>query len=348
MAQVTTIWISVRDGSRFVACSNLFGWEYNGESLTFDQQGYNVAGTNVEAGVFLSTTHNVGTLQSPINVPALKIVKNLADGTESRVDSITFVGSYSPSGGGSIPIQDDFHITLTTSKESTAPQGELRATTTQITEERPTSTITAYLWNPDGTQASSFVTRWTIDEGEHWTVNRSTHSITVTADDIDDMATVVCQFWPTGALDFSGTPLWTSLLEIDDMIDAYEMQIQSVQTTASELGNISAYGTGDTARLKSGEAVKIQFYATKNGDPNDIVDLFPYAYVLAYDYQNNPFTGFLTGFSNVIQGTAWRPVSDVVNSIATLIALYENVSTLGGSGSLKFMMTNEQITANNV
>lgn len=340
-----TVWISVREGTRFVSCSSDFTWKYNGETLVFDEDGYNVAGDGVQAGVFFLTEHNLGTEQEPINVPALQIVKNLANESENRISVVTFLGTYEPDGGGSIPLQDDYNIKITESSDSSSYQGELRATTTLLTDETPTSTITAYLWKPDGTQdSSSFITRWSIDDGAHWVTN-TTHSFTLTSDDVDDIATVICQFWPANTSSFAGTPLWTSVLEIDDTVDEYEMQIQSVLTKADELGNISSFGTGDSAKLRNGDAVKIQFYATKNGEPNTIVDLFPYAYVMAYDYQNNPFTGFLTGFSNVVQGTAWRPVTDVVNSIATLIALYENASALGGSGSLRFMMCNEQIQA---
>ncbi len=335
-----TMYIVLRNGASYAAVSNTYTWKYNGQVLEFDANDLSVT----PAGVFKKTTKTVGGL----SMPALQILKNLMTSPTSVVDVVRFEGKYILQDGSDVDIVDEYQIPLTESKDGTAYKGVLTGKT-YLENADDSTNIVAQLWNPQGNvETSAYVTWWSIDDGEHWTSRSNSQgtppTYPVTAADVQDKASLICEFWPVGTSTSvhpaTGVPLTTEVIDIDDVSDPFEMVINSVQAKSSEIQSATGFGTGDRASLRREESVKIQCYGVRSAGsklPSDAL-AFTHAYCYVRDYNKQFFDGTLEGFNSPTVGH-WRAVSLDSNAhIATQILSAAAAAVCGGSGEIRFTL----------
>lgn len=313
------IYISLYDGSTQVAPDSNFTWSWNGTALVFNAQ------NKTADGRFEKTTYNVGTQQVPLNVPALKIIGNLASSENLNVDVISFSGSK----------------TISTSPITFSASTEVRITewvsggylgvlyfpeNPVIDNDNDSVMIYAMLYNESGT-VSVYNVEWYVNEVQITTTTPNGSSIgtfgnikylDLKGGDVVDYATVKCVFY------IGGSVVWTEYIGVDDVTDPEFLYIQ--QST----------GDGNAASLRSGDSVTFRTWVNTMDDASiDSSSEWETFKVLLLDSTGEPITGSLAtyGITAPIDQDNYRDitvyVSDASQKYGQITIPYAMVEAFG-------------------
>ena len=231
-----TIYLTLLSGSTNVNVSS-YTWKYNGTTIVFGNDDV----STTPSGLFKRTTKTVGSL----NMPALKIIGNLAGLTENGApnvdnDIITFEGTYNP-GSGSLTFTCTAIIRITSIAEgSYLGVIEFANGISDITEKGQTLTLTGKLFQPNGEQVPSGVTTtWWLNDFS--TAGTTAASFTVSESSVVDHAIVKCKFT------YDNAERYVCFAAIDDMQDPEYMYIQSGTTNSVTNGNAASLRSDQTA-----------------------------------------------------------------------------------------------------
>ena len=263
-ANQPTIYLTLLSGAELVQPTNTYTWYYNGTAIVFDGT---TGISTTPSGLFQKTTYNVTYGGVTKAMPALKIIGNLAGyGGNVDMDSITFKGTYTPS-GGSIDFESSIQVRIT----SITKGGYLGVLNflngiADITEANQNITIYADLYGGEQGDRISITqsnVAWYIN-GVAFSTSTFTHSslTTVTVGgvtfpalqlnekDVTDHATIRCDF-------IQGTEVkYSAYVGVDDMQDPEFMYIQYN----------GANGNAASLR-KSDDSALFYIWIGKNNDP---------------------------------------------------------------------------------
>lgn len=237
-----TIYITLMSGNTPAVPSNEFTWLYNGAVINFN-------GSTSTDGKFQKTTYPLEYNNVTYNMPALKIIDNLASNDNVDVDTITFLGKYTI-GGQSIDFSAMTQIRIATVQ----PGSEMGVVNfvggiSDITEYDQKITMFGKWYGADGKASTTndWSTQWYLNDavsgtaGSNITVGSTTYSQAFQVDqkDVVDHAVVRCDFIKGGNVKYS------AYVYIDDMQDPEFMYIQYNGAN----GNAASLRKGDTAEF---------------------------------------------------------------------------------------------------
>ena len=242
-----TIYLTLLSGATLVVPST-YKWYYNGTQVATDS-------TASSDARFLKTTKSVTYGSQTETMPALKIIKNLANTTNVDVDTITFEGEYTINGSGV-----SFSATAQIRISAITANGNLGVINfhngiSDITQVGQTITLYGVLYGGStGTEVAGYTTKWYLNESSTGT-NGSTYdghanAFRVTESQVVDHATVRCEFYKGSDL------MYTAYASIDDMQDPEYMYIQYN-------GN-----NGNAASLRKGDTATFQIWVGTREDPS--------------------------------------------------------------------------------
>lgn len=247
-AEQPIIYLTLLSGGSLVQPSSTFKWLYNGTEIDFT--------TDTR---FQSTTYPVSYGGTTLNMPALKIVANLASSANVDVDMITFSGSYIINGAG-VTFACDAQIRIS----AITANGYLGLINfvngiSNITEDDQVITAYGVLYNSSGGQHTTATTKWYINNsstptaGSSKTVDGNTYAnaFQVDENDVVDHATLRCEFY-----DSSNNLLYTAYASVDDMQDPEFMYIQYNGAN------------GNAASLRKDESVSFSIWVGRRDDPS--------------------------------------------------------------------------------
>lgn len=247
-AEQPIIYLTLLSGGSLVQPSSTFKWLYNGTEIDFT--------TDTR---FQSTTYPVTYGGTTLNMPALKIVANLASSANVDVDMITFSGSYIINGAG-VTFACDAQIRIS----AITANGYLGLINfvngiSNITEDDQVITAYGVLYNSSGGQHTTATTKWYINNGvtptagSSKTVDGNTYAnaFQVDENDVVDHATLRCEFY-----DSSNNLLYTAYASVDDMQDPEFMYIQYNGAN------------GNAASLRKDESVSFSIWVGRRDDPS--------------------------------------------------------------------------------
>ena len=298
-------------------------WYYNGTLLTF---GANHKSTGTYANLFESTSYN--------NQPALKILNNLANGSNVDVDTITFVGNHQNE-GDTIPVRGTLYISISNINGGTW-FGSIEYSKQVLTSESDTATLTGVLYDTNGA-ANSYKTEWYLN-GSLKQTKSAGHTCTISGSDFNDYAVIECKFYAT--IDGAETLVWTAVGGLDDEGDPDVMVIESKQGTYTESGGqytvAGEYGTGGDTAIRSNEAVNYQFWMAKREEleTSILTGNVHNGKVRILKADGTLYTGNVAPIPNVDQGdeNGWRTVDFLSTPKKfNLVITADNVNTLEGS-----------------
>lgn len=178
-------------------------WSYNGLKIEFNASGVSTFPSYV-AGKFLKTVHNDG----DNDVPALKIIGNLASPDNTDNDQITFKGNVEI-GGIARPLEPSITVRI----EETVGDpydGYIDATDGGVIDDDTASvTLTAHLLRGGNSITTGVSYKWSKAILGGWQeINASggtPNKITLSAADIDSSAIIKCEFYVDNVLVFTET-----------------------------------------------------------------------------------------------------------------------------------------------
>ena len=239
-----TIYLTLLSGATLVKPSEGYKWYYNGAEITASDTRFQITTKSVTyAG------------QTIADMPALKIVANLASSANVDVDMITFKGDYVINGTG-VSFACDAQIRIS----AITANGKLGVINfvggiSDITEAGQTITMYGRLYGSDGQSDTSATTKWYLNDSSipvsGQTIDGQTNAFQVTESQVVDHATVRCEFY-----DANNNLLYTAYAGIDDMQDPEFMYIQYN-------GN-----NGNAASLRRGETASFQIWVGTREDPS--------------------------------------------------------------------------------
>jgi hypothetical protein len=237
-----TIYLTLLSGATLVKPADGYKWYYNGAEITASDTRFQITTKSVTyAG------------QTIADMPALKIVANLASSANVDVDMITFKGDYVINGTG-VSFACDAQIRIS----AITANGKLGVINfvggiSDITEAGQTITMYGRLYGSDGQSDTSATTKWYLNDSSipvsGQTIDGQTNAFQVTESQVVDHATVRCEFY-----DANNNLLYTAYAGIDDMQDPEIMYIQYN-------GN-----NGNAASLRRGETASFQIWVGKRDD----------------------------------------------------------------------------------
>lgn len=194
---------SVSSSRGGVVHMNHHKWSYNGVELVF---------SGAKSGVY--TLDITGRFGMNVDTGVLKIFKNLASVTNVANDTLTYEGQASISG-----IEQNITKTIDIVIQpmgGTSYYGSIIATTAQIGDDVPTSTLSTKLYL-SGNAVLDYYIKWKKDT-QDWTAKNGQKSITVTRDDVAGTQLILADFYSSNT---STIPVFTSAIRIQDISDEY-------------------------------------------------------------------------------------------------------------------------------
>lgn len=279
-------------------------------------------------GRFQKITYKVTLGNTVVEMPAIKIIDNLASSSNVDIDTITYTGKYTISAA---PIEfsatTQIRITSITAGSNLGIINFVNGIK-DITYAGQTITLYGLVYDANGIIRSDAYTKWSLNgddevEGSDITVGTKNYvkaSFVVTEDDVVDHATVQCNFYENSTHNL----ICTAYASIDDMQDPEFLYIQN-GTTSSNTQN------GNAASLRVNESVYFKIWVgtrdsaavlKKNGVP-----VYNTIKIKILDSTGSVYTGNINPIPN--QGTDGYRALDVTEGVATLQVNYENVMTCG-------------------
>lgn len=295
-----TIYLDVKNGTTTVPVdSNSIKWYHNGSILNFD------ATTGI-SGNFKKTTYGAD------NVPALKIIGNLAQSENVSEETIMIEGSATVN-GASVPFRAYIPITISFFQANggygsyITKQGNggfvLDSTTSSLTlynvlrqrSATGTSTVGANEywseWYINGTQITdtSKVGTITIDGTQY-------SKLTIVRDDIADYAIVECRAYQK-VNSAKGDFIITSSVEVNDMLDDEMMYISSqlYENGSPVAASTSETGEGNENTLRYNQSINYRVSVAKATDPVSYYTSYTNYYIQLRTNLNTVYTGSLSG-----------------------------------------------------
>lgn len=296
-------------------------WNYNNISLSFGANGLSIN----PSGLFQMTTYN--------DMPALKIMKNIATSDAVTTSTITAFGYYNLD-NAQMPFSASIQLRTTTITGSKGFLGLIYCVDGKSVLTSKTDSVTLYgkLYSGSNGEllAGDYSVNWYINDTLIESTNQSsTHignevegfpTLTVKADTITDNAIVKAEFVHQSSV------VYTDYLSVDDLADPEYMYIQY----NGENGN--------GASLRRGEAVEFSIWVGTL-DSAAIDTSFSNFYVRILDSAGAQYNGSLSGIPSVVSNTVnpsknalgYRALSKDSSNKATLTVSYDNVVTCGGN-----------------
>lgn len=247
-----TIYVTLQNGTTFILPDSTYKWYYNGNEITWNGNTSNAV-ADLAAGTFQKVTNYTPSGYSAGQyVPAIKIVKNLANSSNVDIDVIRFDGQKTLS-SNPVAFSASLNVTITEWTEG----GYLGIINflngiADIDSQNTSVTCQGLLYDGDGTALSSGVTYKWYFEGDS-TVKGTAQSFTVTAADVIDYVMVRCEFYMT--VEGVSTLVYTAYAGIDDTQDPEYMWIQYNGAN------------GNSASLRENESVTFSIWVGKADDP---------------------------------------------------------------------------------
>ena len=187
-----------------VTLSN-FGWAHNGVALVFN---------GATSGNW--QTESTGKFSLDNLSGALKIIGNLASETNTANDSLTFTCQASV-GGVEYPLTKSIDVIIQLAGASSY-FGSVIASTEQITESVPSSTLTTKLMLASQ-DLSDYYVKWYKDD-TLWSDKNGQKTITVGRSDIDGTQLFIAEFYKSSS---DTTPIFRTGIRVADTL--YDMQV---------------------------------------------------------------------------------------------------------------------------
>lgn len=215
-------------------------WYYNSVEITFNSSGLSSAPSYV-AGLFQKTTYNV----IGISMPALKIVGNLANGSNMDADTIRMTGKIEAS-GHMLDFSSEIPISISEYTDA-AYNGFINVEHGGIIDDvnsTETMSVTLYL-GPAEVEQGGYTVQWRkLPSTDIFSTEKN---VTLTKADIDSRNSFICEFLVDGLI------VATSIIEISDETDPYFVGVNwDGPTTLHEGATITGQcvvrktGTGET------------------------------------------------------------------------------------------------------
>lgn len=289
------VFVDLLSGTQKVSPDAGGTWYYNNQEIIWADS----TATAVSTDGRFQKVNNYPTSGSP--TAAIKIIANLASGSNINTDSISYSGQYTISGS---PIEFNLStLVRITSVSSSSVFGFIEFVGSNIiTEDHPTVTMYGRLFSANGdeiveTSASGikFTTAWkmnnaSIGAGRDITVDgvKYYNAIQVSEADITDNSVVECEFSYVVSVDGTPTTLKYKTFEnVDDQSDLEQMYIQY-------------NGGNDTsAVLKKNGSITWNIWMGKQDDPTVDATWVDF-YVKLLDADGNVVTGNISGIPNTI------------------------------------------------
>ena len=285
------IYLTLMSGNTAVTASSTFNWKYNNNTIEFNQQGVSTDGK------FSKTTTANGN-------PALVILENLATSASVNIDTITFEGSWSTSGGASIPFTVSTQIRLYNlgetgylglidyvgGKKDFTQKGDsvtlfVRLYSGGQSTETSPSFYGANLYingvNFSQMQHSSASTQTSVDGHLGWILNEA---------DVTDNAIIRVDFLVESSVVFSAFD------SIDDLQDPEYMYIQYNKAN------------GQSATLRQGESVTFYIWVGRADEPTPD-ETFNSFKLKVLNAEGKVVTSEISGIPNVTPSTEWRTLT---------------------------------------
>lgn len=213
-----TIYLTLLSGGTLVQPASGFKWYYEGTQIDFS--------TDTR---FQQVTYAVTYGNTTLNMPALKIVSNLANSSNVDVDTIMFSGEYSANGAG-IPFtcSAQIRISAITANDKIGLINFVGGIS-NITEPNQVITMYGRIYNSSGGTIDDAITKWYLNDAQNPTQGTTitiggvayANAFQVSESQVTDHATVRCEFY-----DASNNLLYVAYESIDDMQDPEFMYIQ--------------------------------------------------------------------------------------------------------------------------
>lgn len=292
--------------------TSTFTWTYNNVTLAFNSQPVSPQETPLRYACVTTGYESIFELTSytsgGVTVPALRVIGNLAgldpDGSgglplNSDSDSIGFTVQIPLEGGRSFTVHDVIVVTITTISSSSM-FGVLEATKMYLTSQDETTTITARLYEANGSAVSvPWYSRFFYFKNGVWTVEdrdsgASPHTLTISGSEFVDYETVTVEFRteqpPTDVTQSAPDPVWTAVIGIDDLQDDDVMMITSALSNSSDFGG-ATFGPGADATMTSSQWIRFGMYMVKKEDITTPKATFPFFYVQLLDFKGDELPG---------------------------------------------------------
>ena len=309
------VYLTLLSGNELVQPATGFKWYYNYTEILFNES--TGASTNFP-GLFERTTQGVTFGSTTLQMPALRIIGNLASSTNVDIDTITFEGSYVINGSG-VSFAAEARV-LISKITAGAYLGIINFVggISDITTPNQVLTLYGELFNPDGVKESGYTTKWYLNDDSNFTSGATltvdgtqyTNAYQVGETDVVDHAMIKCEFYNSGS-----TLMYTSYAAADDMQDPEFMYIQYNGSN------------GNAASLRRGETATFEIWMGTRDNPAAISG---YQYkVKLLDGDGDSITAPFAGVPDVDgNDSPYRPLS-VVDGKATLAPTYNAVVQLG-------------------
>lgn len=250
-----------------------------------------------------------------VTVPALRIIKNLASGSNVDVDYITFKGKYN-SGSGILDFETTAQIRISL-MSSGGYLGVISFTNgkSDITEDNQSVTMTGTLYGSNDNNAVSCKTQWFLNGVQHKALS-NVNTDTVTEAEVVDNAVVRCDFYVTK--NNVDTLVATAYANIDDMQDNEYMYIQYNGAN------------GNAASLRNGQTATFNIWVGKSDDAT-VDTSFAYFQVKLLNGSGSVITAHYDGIPDVVSGSdGWRNlIVDGTTHKASLSITYDVANANG-------------------
>jgi hypothetical protein len=187
-------------------------WKYVGTTLSF---------TGATSGNWVKDS--TGKFQMNVSTGALKIIANLASTSNVANDTLEF-SCTATTGGVDYSVARSIDVVIQ-NIGATSYYGLITASTTQLSTDTTTSTLTAQLLL-SGEKVTGFYTRWLKDDTE-WKAKSKATSQTVTRDDVDGTQLFIVEFYEKEA---DTTPVYRAGINIIDTLDDYIVNLAITST----------------------------------------------------------------------------------------------------------------------
>ena len=259
-----TVYIVLQNGASWILPDSTYKWRYNGTEIQWDDAGKSKVCGDLPAGTFEKVTNYTPEMyQSGQYVPAIKIVKNVANSNNVDIDVISFEGQKTLA-TNPVPFQASINVTITelikggyvgmiyldgsVDKDISSPGDKVK--------------LIAHLYDSSGNEMTNAQNgakyEWLINDTVK-VAKGATNKLAVSEKDVYDYAIVTCKFYmpkDNGSGTNVDTLVSTDYLEVDDTQDPQEMYF--------------AYNgaNGKSASLRQGESVTFTIWVGDAGNPS--------------------------------------------------------------------------------
>lgn len=310
-----TIYLTLLDGETLVSPNSGYTWYHDNVAIQFNSSGVS------SDGLFQKTTKSVTYGGVTLDMPALKIIGNLANSNNVDSDTISISGTYSLKDNATVGFSASAQVRIT----QITSNGYLGSIIfpnglSDITADNSSVQMYGVLYGDTGTAMSNITTKWylnsstTATDGATITDKSGTqhdNGYTVTEAQVVDHAVVRCEF-----CDASGSVLYTAYVGIDDLTDPEFMYIQNNGAN------------GNAASLRKGESAKLTIWVGKEGDAT-VDENFQTFKVKVIKGDGTVSTAALDGFNDVESTSTGLRSIGLTDKKATLTIPYETVVSLG-------------------